>query len=142
MVEEKHILLLREKSIFQGKVWSSCYISRPAGESSFIKHYAVGHVWKMAGRATIIMPNVMPDCNPCFRRRMSAFFDDQTIPVEVPHCCNCMGWNLSSKSWSRNQVQPPKYHTTECDQASPVIPESRETFDFLINTVSLAVNNF
>ena len=81
---------VREVFIYH-KVSSSCCIGRSTRESIFIKNYVVGHVWRKCRVATAIMPNVMADCNSCFKLRLNALFKDQTNPVEVPYCRNCIG---------------------------------------------------
>ena len=117
-----------------------------------LKTALLGTYGQIASWAADIDPDVLPDCDRCFKKRTIALISDRHSKSNLDQCRSCCQWNLKSTSKSRNRILVPnKYPTKSCEN-SPSAPSDREVgiryiipvhqnFEWLIQAVSYAAHN-
>ena len=117
-----------------------------------LKTSLLGVYGRIASWATDIDPDVLPDCNNCFLKRLDAVLQDRYSHTCIPMCNSCCQWDLNSVSEACKRVCVPTGYPTRSCINSPQVPVGREigakylppvqqTFQWLISAVNLAAHN-
>ena len=66
-----------------------------------LKTSLLGVYGRIASWATNIDPDVLPDCNDCFLKRLELVLQDRYSQSCIPTCNHCCQWDLNSVSEAR-----------------------------------------
>ena len=77
-------------------------------EKAFVlKTSLLGIHGRIASWATDIDPDILSDCNKCFKKRLSQIFNDRHSCSNMNVCHDCCQWNLDSTSASVKRIAAP-----------------------------------
>ena len=118
-----------------------------------LKTMLLGNYGNIVSWAAEMVPDILADCNQCFKRRVKSILENGHEHRSLTQCCNkCCQWDLHTNSPAIKKIRPPDKYPTESVADAPPAPAGREVnirflkpvqqkFQWLIAAVLFAAHN-